>query len=57
MANLNSSETNLVPAKYGDVIYSSTVPKKQLPQLSTERLMAVGSEIEAFEEESCRRLS
>ncbi|WP_277055078.1 DUF2971 domain-containing protein [Pseudoalteromonas marina] len=50
-ANLNSSETNLVPAKYGDVIYSSTVPKKQLPQLSTERLMAVGSEIEAFEEQ------
>jgi hypothetical protein len=50
-ANLNSSKASLVPAKYGDVIYSSTIPTKQLPLLSTEQLIAIGNEVESFEEQ------
>jgi hypothetical protein len=50
LQNLNSSKTSLVPAKYGDVIYSSTIPTKRLPQLSTEQLMAIGKEVDTFEE-------
>lgn len=50
-ANLNSNESNLIPAKFGDVIYTSTKPSKPLPQISSERLMAVGSEVEAFEDQ------
>ena len=50
-ANLNAPQTCLVPAKYGDVIYSSTLPMKPLSHLSTERLMTLGSEVEAFDEQ------
>jgi hypothetical protein len=51
LQNLNSSKTSLVPAKYDDVIYSSTIPTKRLPQLSTEQLMAIGKEVDTFEEQ------
>lgn len=48
IANLNSTNSSLIPAKFGDVIYTSTKPNKRLPQISAKRLMSVGSEVEAY---------
>ncbi|MCJ8321942.1 MAG: DUF2971 domain-containing protein [Colwellia sp.] len=52
VANLNTTSANLIPAKYGDVIYSSTIPGKVLPKISNEGLMEIGSQVEAFEEQN-----
>jgi len=49
LANLNTVNSNIIPAKHGDVIYTRTIPSKPLPTISPERLMEIGNEIEAFE--------
>ncbi|MEP1445828.1 MAG: DUF2971 domain-containing protein [Paraglaciecola sp.] len=51
IAELNCTKKNLVPANYGDVIYTTTKPNNALPQITAKRLMEIGNEVEAFTEQ------
>ncbi len=41
-------KTSVIPAQYGEIIYTQTKPYSPLHQSTSEKLMSVGEEIESF---------
>ena len=42
-ANLMDENSCVIPAQYGEIVYTSTIPQNMLPTSSTESLMSIGT--------------
>jgi hypothetical protein len=51
IANLNCTKSNVIPANRGDIIYIATMPNTELSKITAKRLMAIGNEIEALNDQ------
>ena len=51
-AGLNDLANSVIPAKFGEIIYTSTIPRNHLPTSTTESLMEVGIQSSSFHEDS-----
>ncbi|WP_372738870.1 DUF2971 domain-containing protein [Neptunomonas sp.] len=47
-AGLNNVNECVIPAKFGEIIYTSTIPRNELPASTTEALLAVGDQATSF---------
>ncbi|MFV8458798.1 DUF2971 domain-containing protein [Vibrio owensii] len=47
-ANLLDENSCVIPAQYGEIVYTSTMPQNMLPTSSVESLMSVGTEYKCF---------
>ncbi len=50
IANLNDNESCVIPANYGEVIYTSTIPRNCFVDPDADELMSVGEEVKSFTE-------
>ncbi len=51
-AGLNDLSKCVVPAKFGEMIYTSTIPRDYFPTSTTDSLMSVGTQLSSFHEDS-----
>lgn len=51
-AGLNNLSECVVPAKLGEIIYTSTIPRNYLPTSTTDSLMSIGDQFSSFHEDS-----
>jgi hypothetical protein len=47
-AGFNCLETNVIPASLGNIIYTNTKPSHKLPEITAERLVTIGEEVNCF---------
>lgn len=47
-AKLNCEETSVIPAQYGEIVYSQTKPHSLLLEPTAEQLMNIGEEVQSF---------
>ena len=48
LANLNDLEKCIIPAKFGEIIYTTTIPRNYLPASSVEQLLSIGENSHHF---------
>lgn len=51
-AGLNELSKCIIPAKFGEIIYTSTIPRNPLPTATTDSLMEIGNQLSSFHRES-----
>lgn len=51
-AGLNNLDTCVIPAKFGEMIYTSTIPHNILPTSDADALMKIGGQVSSFHNES-----